>query len=124
MNAPWSGIGHGGSVIRDSANNLVWMGANTPGHHRMDFTTQTYRGKPVLTWWEGTVVDGYGMGVGMIADSSYRTTHTIHAASGLMVDLHEFNLTPQGTALLTAYRTSRADLSSVGTSPTIASAAR
>jgi hypothetical protein len=31
-----------------------------------------------------------------------------------MVDLHEFNLTPQGTALLTAYRTSRADLSSVG----------
>jgi hypothetical protein len=115
LNAPWSGPGHGGSVIRDSRGDLIWLGANTPAHHRMDFTTQAYQGRAVLTWWEGEVTPGgWGLGAGVIADSSYRTIHTIHAARGLMADLHELFLTPEGTALITAYRHRTADLSSVG----------
>ncbi len=115
MNAPWTGESHGGSLIRDARGGLVWMGPNTPGHHRLDVNAQTYRGKSVLTWWEGAMTDGgYGLGVGMIADTSYRTTHIVRAHHGLQADLHEFNLTSQGTALITAYRKSVADLSAVG----------
>jgi hypothetical protein len=36
-------------------------------------------------------------------DSSYRQVATVHAANGLSADLHEFQLTPRGTALITAY---------------------
>ncbi len=115
MNAPWTGESPGGSVIRDARGDLVWMGLNTSAHHRMDINAQTYRGKPVLTWWEGALTAaGFGLGVGMIADTSYRTTHVVRAHRGLQVDLHEFNLTSQGTALITAYRKSLADLSAVG----------
>ncbi len=115
MNAPWTDESHGGSLIRDARGGLIWMSPNTVRHHRMDVNAQIYRGKPVLTWWEGTVTaGGYGIGVGMIADTSYRTTHVVRAHHGLQADLHEFNLTSQGTALITAYRTSVTDLSPVG----------
>jgi hypothetical protein len=115
LNAPWSGPGHGGSTIRDAAGELIWFGPNTADHHRMDFSTQVYRGQPVLTWWQGRLTPaGIGLGDCVIADSSYRVTHTVRAHGGLLADLHEFNLTPQGTALITAYRTRRANLSAVG----------
>ena len=39
----------------------------------------------------------------MIDDSSYRQMAVVRAANGLSADLHEFRLTPQGTALITAY---------------------
>jgi hypothetical protein len=114
MNAPVTATSAGGSVIRDARGGLVWMGLNAPRHHRFDVNVQTYRGEPVLTWWEGALTaSDYGLGVGMIADSSYRTTHIVRAHHGLEVDLHEFNLTAQGTALITAYRSSVADLSAV-----------
>ncbi len=115
MNAPRTAESPGGALIRDASGDLVWMRPSTPRHHRMDVNAQSYRGKPVLTWWEGAVTDGgYGLGVGMIADTSYRTSHVVRAHHGLEADLHEFNLTSEGTALITAYRKSVADLSAVG----------
>ena len=44
-----------------------------------------------------------GQGVDQIYDSSYRPVATIRAGNGLSADLHEFQLTPQNTALITAY---------------------
>jgi hypothetical protein len=38
----------------------------------------------------------------------------IRAGNGLQADLHELNLTPQGTALVTAYRVTTTDLSVLG----------
>ncbi|HZV76059.1 MAG TPA: hypothetical protein VFF79_20295 [Conexibacter sp.] len=37
-----------------------------------DFRVQTYRGRPVLTWWQGNSHEGpgHGQGVDCIADSS------------------------------------------------------
>src|SRR5262249_37710708 len=42
--------------------------------------------------------------VGVILDRHYRQIATVHAGNGLGADLHEFNITPQGTALITAYQ--------------------
>lgn len=47
-------------------------------------------------------------------DSSYEVQYTIEAANGLEGDLHEFQLTDEGTALMTVYEIIPADLSSVG----------
>jgi hypothetical protein len=57
----------------------------------------------VLTWWEGYSGAGMGAGEDVIYDSSYRQLAIVHAGNGLSADLHEFRLTPQGTALITAY---------------------
>lgn len=75
---------------------------------------QSYQGRPVLTWWEGASLNGYGRGTGQIFDDSYRQVATIRAGNGLDADLHELLLTPQNTALITAYNTVKTDLSAVG----------
>jgi len=111
-----SGPGQGGAMIMDTAGNLVWFAPDTGPHQsKMDFQRQIYQGKPVLTWFQGRVVEGgYGEGVAIIADDSYRVTHTIHAHNGLQVDEHEFNIGPQGTALVSAFNKQRYDLSRLG----------
>ena len=116
---PRTGPGVPGLMILDRKGDIVWYAPNTgypasKGEGRMDLKVQSYQGKPVLTWWEGQVIVGYGEGKAVIADSSYRTIATINAGHGLQVDLHEFVITPQDTALITAFRPMAADLSALG----------
>jgi hypothetical protein len=116
---PRTGPGVPGLMILDRSGGIVWYAPNTgfpasKGQGRMDLKVQSYRGQPVLTWWEGQVTEGYGEGKAVIADSSYRTIATIRAGNGLQVDLHEFVISPQDTALITAYRPATTDLSAVG----------
>ena len=113
LNAPYSGPGHGGSYILDQHGHFVWFGPNSASHRRMNFDVQTFRGKPVLTWFQGLVVQGYGKGELVIADSSYKILHIVRPAHGELADFHDFYVTPEGTALITIYRThSGIDLSS------------
>jgi hypothetical protein len=102
-----------GTLILDNRGNVVWFRSSEP-NEATDFKVQTYRGKPVLTWWLGKSDQGIGQGVGVIYNSSYRKIATVRAGHGLDADLHEFRLTPRGTALLTIYHRVPADLSSVG----------
>ena len=111
-----SGPGQGGAMIMDTTGELIWFAPDTgPYQSKMDFQRQVYHGSPVLTWFQGRVVaGGYGEGVAKIADDSYQVTHTIQAHNGLQVDEHEFNITPQGTALVSAFHKQRYDLSRLG----------
>jgi len=73
-----------------------------------NFRVQRYRGRPVLTWWSAIRSKGPGHnGLYVIADDSYRVIKTISPADGLAGDLHEFLLTPRGTAIVTAYHRPR-----------------
>ena len=45
----------------------------------------------------------FGLGEGVIADSSYRTIRAVQAGNGYSMDIHEFQLTPAGDALFTVY---------------------
>ncbi|HET7016284.1 MAG TPA: arylsulfotransferase family protein [Streptosporangiaceae bacterium] len=116
MNAPYSGPGFGGSMIVDSHGDIIWMGRDTPTAHRLDFNMQMYKGSPHLTWWEGVETHGWGQGVAVVADSSYRRLHTIHAhGKDLKLDHHEFTVTAENTALVTIYKThTGVDLRKVG----------
>jgi hypothetical protein len=105
-----------GSMISDDRGRLVWFRPAPAGQMAFDFRVQQYQGRPVLTWWQGSIVPkrGYGHGVGIVADSSYRPIATFHAGNGVDSDLHEFLISPQGTILITAYEPVAFDLSSVG----------
>ncbi|MGH9293611.1 MAG: arylsulfotransferase family protein, partial [Acidimicrobiales bacterium] len=112
------GSGQQGPIIFTSTGELVWFlpVSDHGGAARRAFNlrAQTYRGKPVLCWFEGEVVDSHGRGHYVVADSNYATVATVHAADGLSGDLHDFFLTERGTAVLTAYGTAEADLSGLG----------
>jgi hypothetical protein len=104
-----------GPMIVDPSGQLVWFHPLPPGLEAADFRVQTYGGLPVLTWWQGGLGAGVGIGLGedMIFDTSYRRVAEVRAGNGLSADLHEFQLTPQGTALITAYYPVYWDMSAV-----------
>ena len=97
-------------MIVDNLGRLVWFSKD---RYATDFKVQRYRGEPVLTWWEGGIVAGHGVGEYVIFDSSYREIERVQAGNGYRGDLHEFSITPRDTALLTAYTRTRTDLSPI-----------
>ena len=105
------GAGEHGPMILDDRGQLVWFEKYITAR---DFKVQRYRGRPVLTWWEGSIVFGHGVGEYVIFDDSYREIARVRAGNGFRGDLHEFLITPEDTALLTAYAEVPADLSSAG----------
>jgi len=106
--------GQPGLLIAQRGGQLIWSLPSKQGAV-FDFNVQTYKGKPVLTWWSGTPhATGNGVGDCYIADSAYTTIAVVKCGNGLLADLHEFNLTSQDTALVDAYKQQQADMTSVG----------
>ncbi|MGH2949063.1 MAG: arylsulfotransferase family protein, partial [Solirubrobacteraceae bacterium] len=113
--APKRGQGKDGLAIVDTRGKLVWArGLSPEGQQAADFRVQRYGGRPVLTWWEGGTNIGTGFGEGVIVDQSYNEVLRVPAGNGYVMDLHEFLLTPRGTALVVIYSFVEADLSPVG----------
>ncbi|MDQ4041640.1 MAG: arylsulfotransferase family protein, partial [Actinomycetota bacterium] len=101
---------HRGPMIVDNEGRLVWFKRLPQGVAPADLRVQTYRGQPVVTWWQGRFIPGgFGCGVGVIADTSYRTIATVRPTDQgrYCPDLHELKLTPRGTALMMFYRRAR-----------------
>jgi hypothetical protein len=103
-----------GAEILDQNGNVVWFHQVPAGQEASDFRTQTYNGQPVLTWWQGTGLGGLAQGSDYIYNDSYQPIATVNAGNGLSADGHEFLITPQNTALVLAYTTATADLTSIG----------
>ncbi|MDQ6607280.1 MAG: arylsulfotransferase family protein [Actinomycetota bacterium] len=107
--APQAGPVQNGPMILDSRGGLVWFKSVPKGEIATDFRVQRYRGRPVLTWWQGRSGAGVGVGEDVIDDVHYHQIAVVRAGNGLSADLHEFDLTPRGTALITAYNPVFAD---------------
>ncbi len=103
-----------GPEILDQQGNVVWFQPVPAGQEASDFRTQTYNGQPVLTWWQGTGLGGVAQGTDYIYNSHVQPLATVNAGNGLSADGHEFLITPQNTALIIAYTTATADLTSIG----------
>ncbi|MEA2209693.1 MAG: hypothetical protein QOF54_2170 [Solirubrobacteraceae bacterium] len=113
--APYTGPGQAGPMILDQSGGLVWFKPLPSDTFAANFRVQQYLGQPVLTWWQGDIsVHGFGIGEGIIANGSYAEIAQVRAGNGVRADLHELQLTPQATALITAYEPILCDLSSVG----------
>ena len=104
-----------GPMIIDREGHLIWFSpSDNDNGPPMDFRVQRYRGRQVLTWWQGETLTGYGHGVGVITDRNYNKIAEVEAAGDLQVDLHEFLITERDTALISAYRDTDADLTGIG----------
>jgi hypothetical protein len=103
---------HSGPLIVDDRGEPVWF-LPLAKQTAMNLRVQKFRGRHVLTWYEGTVLGPYG-GDFVIFDPAYHILTRVKAGRGRHADLHEFLLTPRDTALISIYNELRADLSSVG----------
>jgi hypothetical protein len=102
--SPTFGPGQDGPMIIDGAGRLVWFKPLPTNVEATDFRVQRYRGRSVLTWYQGPIYSlGFGQGIDQVYDNSYRRIATVHAGNGLQADLHDFQLTSHDTALITAY---------------------
>ena len=83
-------------MIADDAGQPVWFQPLPGIQAATDFRAQTYKGKPVLTYWQGTSRQGIGVGEMVVLDQSYRVIRRIRTANGFRPDLHEFKHHAQG----------------------------
>ena len=114
--APYSGPGQYGPMILGEDGSLLWFDPLAPaGARAADLRVQSYEGKQVLTWWQDPLVTPGNRRAGIvIADSAYRTVKVVRAGNGYQADLHEFQITPAGTALITVFDGIHCDLSAEG----------
>jgi hypothetical protein len=99
--------GQFGLLVVDNDGEIVWYqppAVSDWEHH--DFRVQEYQGEPVLTWSTATTGGGYGQGHFVIADTAYETVAEVRAGNGFTSggDVHEFLLTPEGTAFIMLYQ--------------------
>ncbi len=104
----------GVEILSHDGRKVVWSHAAPAGQDTADFRKQTYQGKPVLTWWQGTGLGGLADGVDYIYDDHYRKIGEVRAGNGYRTDGHEFLITARNTALVLAYTEATADLRPIG----------
>ena len=113
--SPYSGPGNTGPMIFDENGSLVWFKPLPLGTQAANLQVQQLNGEPVITWWQGRIPpQGFGEGEEMIYSRHYGQVGRVHAGNGFKADLHDFHLTPQGTALLTVFHPIHCNISYLG----------
>lgn len=77
-----------------------------------DLRLQTYRNRPVLTWWQ--LDEASGEATDTITTLAHRPVASVGPSGVFAPDLHEFRITRQNTALITSFVAIPYDLTSVG----------
>jgi hypothetical protein len=113
--APYNGPGPSGPEIFNDSGELIWFDPLAGEAAATNLQVQQYAGHPVLTWWQGYIPpQGFGQGEEMIYSTAYQQVGRVHAGNGYKADLHDFHITPQGTALLSVFDPIACDLSALG----------
>ena len=111
--SPKHGAPQQGPMIVSPSGQLVWFDPTPLGTEATDVRLQNYLGRTVLTYWLGH--DGAkGSAEGVIDNTSYQTIATVKAGNGLSMDLHEFDVEPNGTAYVVAFEPVYENLSLLG----------
>ncbi|HEY4276925.1 MAG TPA: arylsulfotransferase family protein [Conexibacter sp.] len=108
------GPGQDGPMITDNRGRVVWFHPVPDGDTATAFKVQQYRGRPVLTWWQGHTRLGHGNGEYIVMNTEYRVIARVRSVDAPLPDHHDFQLLPDGNALMTLYSEKPADLSAVG----------
>ncbi|VBB09582.1 arylsulfotransferase (asst) [Lucifera butyrica] len=120
-------IGQTGALIMDQTGNPVWFRPlDSIFKQNMDFRLQSYKGKPVLTMWQGTISGTQSANPNLpagdpepgayylILNQNYKLIKKLTAQKGFTADVHEFTITNRNTALFTAVKQVPADLTPYG----------
>lgn len=104
-----------GPEIVSSTGQVIWF-HRIPAHElASDFRTQSYRGKPVLTWWQGPPnLGAVSGGADYIYSDRYQKIAEVKGGNGYSVDGQEFLITPWNTALTISDSITTANLTSIG----------
>lgn len=100
-----------GPEIVTTTGKVVWFHPLPPGNVALDFRTQTYLGRPVLTWYQ---TGGDGGAGDVIYNDHFQHIATVKAGNGFSTDWHEFFITPWNTALIIAGAETTANLTAIG----------
>lgn len=112
-------------MIYDDDGQLVWRG---PQMNISAYQPQMLDGEPVLAYWNGYLFPGFGYGGISIVNSSYDEIYRVTLPGEehkfltvadpqtfeSYIDIHESQITDQGTMLVTAVNNTQMDLSSLG----------
>ncbi len=98
-----------GLTIADNVGRVSWFkptGYGGNGQEVQNFRAQTYRGRPVLTYWKGEAMNGGKgqKGSFRVLNRNYRQIARFGMGNGYKPDAHEFTISPRSTALAIAYR--------------------
>ncbi|KAJ5898296.1 hypothetical protein N7504_008584 [Penicillium tannophilum] len=100
-------------LILDAQGDPVWVDYSWGEVH--DFRVQQFKGKDYLTFWAGVQRGIHGEGSWYMLSSSYQLCYKISpVGKNLLGDLHEFQITDSGTALVTIYESIPFDLTAIG----------
>ncbi|KAJ5637448.1 hypothetical protein N7490_007327 [Penicillium lividum] len=106
-------VNNPGAMILDSRGNLVWMMKPRPDKIQ-DFRVQEYLGEQYLTYWHGAADNGHGRGAWSMLDSSYTHHFEVKAVGNHDGDMHDFQITKNGTAMVIVYDVQATNLSELG----------
>lgn len=95
-----------GPMIFNPQGELLWFDPLPNRGAAYDVNVQPYQGHTVLTF--------YGGGSDVILNHSYQTVAQVNAGNGYTLGIHDFQITPQGTALITVNKHVPWNLSSMG----------
>ncbi|MBV8947743.1 MAG: hypothetical protein JO286_25265 [Solirubrobacterales bacterium] len=107
--------GESGPLILDRHLQPVWFNPIGVDALAANLRVQRYNGKPVLSWWQGTV-SGTGMttsGENVVVDQHYRHVATLKGADGWVISEHEMIINGEN-AWVTSYKTVPMDLRRYG----------
>jgi EmrB/QacA subfamily drug resistance transporter len=84
-------VGQSGPLILNRALQPVWFKAVPEDTVASNLTEQTYKGQPVLTWWQGIVSDtgATESGEDVVVNQHYKTIATLKGQDGWVITLHE-----------------------------------
>ncbi len=109
------GAGQSGPMIVDGSGRLVWFKPVPKDMTATNFQVERYEGRPALVWWQGYIPSlGIGFGTDEIYGSNYRPLTQIKAGNGYEADLHDAQITPHGSAFITANTLVHTNLASGG----------
>lgn len=104
-----------GPEIISNTGKVIWF-HRLPAHElASDFRTQSYLGKPVLTWWQGPPnLGAVSGGTDYVYNDRYQKIAEVKGGNGYSADGQEFLITPWNTALIIANTITTANLTSIG----------
>jgi hypothetical protein len=104
-----------GPEIISPTGRVIWF-HRIPAHElASDFRAQSYRDKPVLTWWQGPPnLGAVSGGTDYVYNDRYQRIAEVKGGNGYSADGQEFLITPWNTALVIADKITTANLTAIG----------
>ena len=102
-----------GAYIFTPTGELVWSGYTYFGTPAFNFQAGKFKNENVIYAFQGAFNPDYGHGHGWvkILNDRYELVAEVRAGRNKLCDLHEFQITEDGTALVEIYQPTRRDLS-------------